>query len=82
VTESSSPLDPEGESYQGEPDPDDFYSGTDADVPEVQGWGSLEEEFAAEPVMPRRSHFVTAVVVAHDGDVWLPAVLTTLGRQT
>jgi GT2 family glycosyltransferase len=82
VTESSSPLDPEGESYQGQPDPDDFYGGTDADVPEVQGWGSLEEEFAAEPVMPRRSHFVTAVVVAHDGDVWLPAVLTTLGRQT
>ena len=29
-----------------------------------------------------REHFVTAIVVAHDGAVWLPAVLTQLARQT
>lgn len=34
------------------------------------------------PLLPRRRHFVTSVVVAHDGAVWLPAVLTTLAQQT
>lgn len=29
-----------------------------------------------------REHFVTAILVAHDGSVWLPAVLTQLARQT
>ncbi|NDH88297.1 MAG: hypothetical protein EBY61_06670 [Actinobacteria bacterium] len=67
MTESSSPLDLEGESYQGQPDPDDFYGGTDADVPEVQGWGSLEEEFAAEPVMPRSiCRFDSSVIPPRD----------------
>ena len=31
---------------------------------------------------PRRNHFVTAVMVAHDGASWLPAALTTLAQQT
>jgi len=34
------------------------------------------------PLLPRRRHHVTTVVVAHDGAVWLPAVLTTLAQQT
>lgn len=34
------------------------------------------------PILPRRRHHVTTVVVAHDGAVWLPAVLTTLAQQT
>ena len=34
----------------------------------------------AEPI-ERREHHVTAVVVAHDGEVWLPATLTTLAAQ-
>ncbi len=34
------------------------------------------------PALPRREHHVTAVVVSHDGAVWLPAVLTTLAAQT
>lgn len=29
-----------------------------------------------------RSHFVTTVIVTHNGAVWLPAVLTTLARST
>lgn len=29
-----------------------------------------------------RSHFVTTVIVSHDGAVWLPAVLTTLAQST
>lgn len=43
-----------------------------------------DEEFdeAPEPLLPRRQHFVTTVIVAHDGAVWLPAVLTTLAGQT
>jgi GT2 family glycosyltransferase len=34
-----------------------------------------------EPIAVRE-HFVTAILVAHDGSVWLPAVLTQLARQT
>ncbi|MDO8732817.1 MAG: glycosyltransferase [Actinomycetota bacterium] len=34
------------------------------------------------PAQPRRHHHVTAVLVSHDGDTWLPAVLTTLANQT
>lgn len=34
------------------------------------------------PLLPRRRHYVTTVVVSHDGAVWLPAVLTTLAQQT
>jgi GT2 family glycosyltransferase len=48
-------------------------------------WFSVEDEFAEEddtPALPRRRHHVTAVVVSHDGAVWLPAVLTTLRAQT
>ena len=48
-------------------------------------WFSVEDYLAMEdepPALPRRQHHVTTVVVSHDGDVWLPAVLTTLAGQT
>lgn len=45
----------------------------------VDDYLALEDE---EPALPRRQHHVTAVVVSHDGDVWLPSVLTTLAAQT
>ena len=51
-----------------------------------QALGFLDEPFDGDarvtPPLPRRRHFVTTVVVAHDGAVWLPAVLTTLAQQT
>ena len=31
--------------------------------------------------IPRRNHWVTAIVVAKDGATWLPGVLTTLAEQ-
>jgi len=48
-------------------------------------WFSVEEAFDFEDdtsALPRRRHHVTAVVVGHDGEVWLPAVLTTLAQQS
>jgi len=48
-------------------------------------WFSVEDYLAeddAPPILPRRLHHVTAVVVSHDGSVWLPAVLTTLAQQS
>ncbi len=46
-------------------------------------WFSVEDDLADDlPLLPRRRHHVTAVVVGHDGEVWLPAVLTTLALQT
>jgi GT2 family glycosyltransferase len=48
-------------------------------------WFSVEEYLSLEdepPALPRRDHHVTAVVVSHDGAVWLPAVLTTLAAQS
>lgn len=47
-------------------------------------WFAVEDdwELGEQVEIPRRQHFVTAVVVAHDGAVWLPAVLTTLAQQT
>ncbi len=48
-------------------------------------WFSVEDFLAMEDqpeALPRRVHHVTAVVVSHDGSVWLPAVLTMLAHQT
>lgn len=46
-------------------------------------WFSAAEgiDDEAHEVLPRRRHHVTAVIVGHDGAVWLPAVLTTLALQ-
>ena len=44
-----------------------------------------ERDFLLEddaPLLPRRRHYVTTVVVSHEGAVWLPAVMTTLAQQT
>ena len=57
----------------------------EADTEKTTEWFSVEDDFALEddaPALPRRRHHVTVVVVSHDGSVWLPAVLTTLGAQT
>ena len=54
-------------------------------MPQTTEWFSVEDYLALEdevPALPRREHHVTAVVVSHDGAVWLPAVLTTLAAQT
>lgn len=40
------------------------------------------DEFDEAPLLPRRRHYVTTVVVSHNGATWLPAVLTTLAQQT
>lgn len=42
----------------------------------------LFDEDEVEDDRPPRRHDVTAVLVAHDGARWLPAVLTALGRST
>ena len=58
---------------------DDVVSGdprVDAD------WDAFTDSLLLDTELPRREHFVTAIVVSHDGEVWLPAVLTTLARQT
>jgi GT2 family glycosyltransferase len=63
--------------------PDDAEEGSSATL--ATEWFSVEDYLAMEdagPVLPRRDHHVTAVVVSHDGAVWLPAVLTTLAHQT
>lgn len=71
MTESTSPgtvdLDPRVDSVDGDP------------------YAFLNEPFEtsdSSPLFPRRSHYVTTVIVAHDGAVWLPAVVTTLAQQT
>lgn len=47
-------------------------------------WFTREEalEAVVTPALPRRDHDVTAVIVSHDGAVWLPAMITTLAAQT
>lgn len=49
-------------------------------APEAPGTSVLDEG-PPQPLHPRRSHEVSCVVVAHDGAVWLGAVLTTLAAQ-
>lgn len=68
---------------------DGGYDGADGLAPAeptlTTEWFSVEDYLALEDAaeaLPRRRHHVTAVVVSHDGEVWLPAVLTTLAAQT
>jgi GT2 family glycosyltransferase len=44
-------------------------------------WFFDDDESEDIPVRLTRPHFVTAVLVSHQGAVWLPAVLTTLARS-
>lgn len=65
-------------------EPSDAAEASDAPAQTTE-WFSVEDYLALEdepPALPRRQHHVTAVVVSHDGAVWLPAVLTTLAAQT
>ena len=67
-----------------EPDPDGLDVSADEQVQTTE-WFNVDDFLAMEddvPALPRREHHVTAVVISHDGDVWLPAVLTTLAAQT
>ncbi len=84
MTESTSPFVTPGE-FGDEPVNEPRVDIT-ADAPvgfvDDAQWDVFADDFADEPPMPRRQHFITTVVVAHDGAVWLPAVLTTLGQQT
>jgi GT2 family glycosyltransferase len=91
VTESASPGtthpgiqldDPEADRYvDPNVDPDvDRESGRDDAVgfrflDDPAGDGDYEAPFE------RRAHYVTTVIVSHDGAVWLPAVVTTLAQQ-
>ena len=67
-----------------EPEPEPAEDSDPAAVQTTE-WFNVEDYLALDddlPVLPRREHHVTAVVVSHDGAVWLPAVLTTLAAQT
>jgi GT2 family glycosyltransferase len=69
-----------------EPEREDGSAGPKpADPAQTTEWFSVEDYLATDddpPALPRREHHITAVVVSHDGAVWLPAVLTTLAAQS
>ena len=45
-------------------------------------WAERSDDTAAVPVVPSRRHHVSAVLVAHNGQRWLPATLRGLNAQT
>jgi GT2 family glycosyltransferase len=54
-------------------------------VTESLEWSVADEDLEFdddEPGIPRRRHWVNAVIVTHDGATWLRAVLTTIAGQT
>lgn len=61
---------------------DDDQVSEPAEGEQTTEWFSLDEDVEYEPVLPRRHHHVTAVVVTHNGGTWLPAVMSTLASQT
>lgn len=56
--------------------------GVDTDDYSYAFLNERDDDFDSRSLFPRRSHYVTTVIVAHDGAVWLPAVVTTLAQQT
>lgn len=50
--------------------------------PAAPGLADFLDEPEPAPALPRRRHHVSAVLVAHNGALWLPATLTTLAAQT
>jgi len=60
---------------EGLPDPDPV-------AEQTTEWFTFDDEAEPEPLLPRRFHHVTAVVVTHNGGTWLPAVMSTLANQT
>lgn len=82
MTETSSPgaVEPVFDQELAEIDVDQ-----DVEVPHDDPYGFLNEPFTQlddREMIARRSHYVTTVIVSHDGAVWLPAVVTTLAQQT
>ena len=73
-----------GQSAPVEFDPHDTVAISTETALEDLAWSEWfsEGEDEPAPLQPRRHHHVTAVLVSHDGDTWLPAVLTTLANQT
>lgn len=55
-------------------------------VTEALEWFAAGEELGFEdydePVIPRRRHWVNAILVTHEGATWLTAVLTSIAGQT
>lgn len=79
--ESSAELDPWQAPEQELADPAVISAETASEDLAWSEWFSEAEE-SSGPSQPRRHHHVTAVIVSHDGSTWLPAVLTTLAKQT
>ncbi len=65
---------------QHEPIEDLELDPTATDIP-VE-WFFDEPDGQDDPIRITRPHFVTAVLVSHEGAIWLPAVLTTIARST
>lgn len=45
-------------------------------------WAERGDETAAVPIVPSRRHHVSAVLVSHNGERWLPATLRGLNAQS
>jgi GT2 family glycosyltransferase len=58
--------------------------GSEGEDGEPTQWFTFDEalDTGGMPALPRRRHHVTVVVVAHDGAVWLPAVVTGVANQS
>ncbi len=65
-----------------EPAPESGHGPSDpaADIPVEWFFDDPEEDEG--PIRITRPHFVTTVLVCHEGAVWLPAVLTTIARSS
>ena len=61
----------------------DVTAAADVTAPvDVADRGFLDELDDDEPDAPERHHTVTAVLVAHDGERWLPATISAVSRGT
>lgn len=52
------------------------------EVEQTTEWFTFDDDAEPEPLLPRRFHHVTAVVVTHNGGTWLPSVMSRLASQT
>lgn len=83
MTEPTSPGTVDSDDHEQSAVDLDLATVVDAPV-EDDPYGFLNDPHAEAEryLLPRRSHYVTTVIVSHDGAVWLPAVVTTLAHQT
>ena len=58
------------------------HASDEASAEQTTEWFTFDDDAEPEPLLPRRHHHVTAVVVSHNGGTWLPAVMSTLASQT